>query len=65
MRQGSSFTPPIGRYLDAFLQLLRKQRYSVTDLNVVRMQMICLLISELRTLHPNLVDTHDEIDMLE
>ena len=65
MRQGKSFTPPIGGYLDMLLQLLRKQRYCVTDLNVVRTQMICLMITELRALHPHLVDTDDKIDMLE
>ena len=65
MRQGQSFTPPIGGYLNMFLQLLRNERHCVTDLNVVRMQMLCLMMTELRALHPNLVDTEDKIDMLE
>ena len=48
-----------------FLQLLRNERHCVTDLNVVRMQMLCLMMTELRALHPHLVDTEDKIDMLE
>ena len=29
------------------------------------MQMLCLMMTELRALHPHLVDTEDKIDMLE
>ena len=59
-----NMSPPIGRYLDVYVQILREQRFCTTDLQVVRTQMICLLLAELRDLHPNMQDTTAEVDRL-